>query len=72
MTRPFTILALMLAIAACAPRLTGTEVGGVIRPAFPDAALPMAEQHCEQYGKGARISGFERIGSITTFDCVAK
>lgn len=65
-----TILVLAVLLGACAPKLTGGPSGGVVQPAYADEAFTMAQEHCAQFGKNAQISGFERIGSISTFNCV--
>lgn len=69
MTRPFLILCALLA-ASCAPELTGGPSGGVISPAYPADAFTMAQEHCAQFGRDAQVSSFERVGSVSTFNCV--
>lgn len=64
------ILLLCALVAACAPKLTGGPSGGVIQPAYAGEAFTMAQQHCAQFGKNAQLTGFERVGSISTFTCV--
>ena len=71
-------------IAACAPAalLSGcltpnlnisNEQGGVItRVAGPtrQEALSIAEAHCRQYGRAARITQTDTLNSSITFECV--
>lgn len=64
-----------LALAGCAPSLVGAnEAGGVVGSNFNmsrSKALSLADKHCKQYGKVARISGQNEVRNSTTFDCVA-
>jgi hypothetical protein len=70
------IIVIALAASACAPRLDfANEAGGVINRTGSigsDRAYKMAEDHCSQYGKIARISGRDVLTNTMRFDCVAK
>lgn len=69
-------LLLTLALCACAPRLDfANEAGGVINRTGSigsDRAYKLAEDHCQQYGKIARISGRDVLTNTMRFDCIAK
>ena len=70
------VIVFMLAVAGCAPRLNfANEAGGVINRTGSigsDRAYQLAEKHCAQYGKIARISGRDVLTNTMRFDCVVK
>ncbi len=71
-----TLLLAMLALAGCAPRLAfSNEAGGVINRTGSlgnDRAYALAENHCQQFGKVARIAGRNLLTNTQRFDCVAR
>jgi len=63
-----------LAMAGCAPSLSGAnQAGGIIEHSTAgnrDQAFAIANDHCKQFGRIARISGTDVLDSTMTFDCV--
>jgi hypothetical protein len=49
------------ALSACASRPTGNEFGGVIMKGQgqADKSFTQAQEHCQQYGKSARLTNRE-------------
>ena len=70
------IIASLALLASCAPRLVfANEAGGVVKRTGSlgsDRAYALAENHCKQYGKIARIAGRDILTNSIRFDCVAK
>jgi hypothetical protein len=66
-------------LTGCAadPRLiAGNEAGGLVDHAVygseqPEMAFAIADAHCHQFGKVARISGRDEHSETMSFDCVA-
>lgn len=73
--RTWAGLVAAIGLSGCAPSLQGAnEVGGMIHvgPSINNgAALKLADDHCRQYGKVARVSGENVWNSTMSFDCVA-
>lgn len=68
------IIILAAVVSACAPHLAGAnDAGGVIsNHGWSQArSFQMAEQHCRQYGKHARVSGTNDLEGTLRFDCVS-
>jgi hypothetical protein len=70
----YFVLAASLAVTGCAPSLVGSnERGGMISHVSGmnrDDAFSLADRHCRQFGRAARISGQSALDSTMTFDCV--
>lgn len=66
------IVILALAVSGCAPKLAfSNEAGGVIsRKGSTQQGYELAEAHCAQFGKRARITGSDILYSTTRFECV--
>jgi hypothetical protein len=64
----------VVALASCAPDLVaGNEAGGMVSRATgmqADKAFAVADAHCRQYGKVARVSGQNIWNNTMSFDCV--
>lgn len=56
--RVLILVAVVALLGGCGggPGVRGNEIGGSVIGAWPDQALPMADKHCRQYGKAARIT----------------
>jgi hypothetical protein len=71
------LAAVVLAGCAADPKLiAGNEAGGLVNHAVygseqPERAFAIADAHCHQYGKVARISGRDEPSETMSFDCVA-
>jgi hypothetical protein len=67
-----TLVASMLLLAACANVEEATPAGGILKVVGGEngKALKLAETHCQNYGKHARISGQNLLNNTVTFDCV--
>jgi len=69
--------AVVLTGCAADPKLVaGNEAGGLVTHAVygseqPERAFAVADAHCHQYGKIARISGRNEPTETMSFDCVA-
>jgi hypothetical protein len=66
--RLVSVLGLLL-LAACAP-----ERGGIVTHATglqQSDAFKVANEHCQKFGRVARISGTDVLDNTMTFDCVA-
>ncbi|HKY80713.1 MAG TPA: hypothetical protein VJM09_04490 [Sphingobium sp.] len=51
-------------------QVRGNEVSVIVTNVWNEAdALPLADRHCKQYGKAARLSRFG--GYKASFDCIA-
>ncbi len=65
-------IASVVLLSACTPQLTqADEHGGVVSDLTnmkPEEALAMAQAHCRQYGRTARVNG--TAGDAMMFDCV--
>jgi len=65
-----------LSLSACAsvtPHITSaTPAGGIVSSYGwqPNKSLMLAEQHCQQYGKHARVSSQNDLQNNMTFDCI--
>ena len=74
--KQITPLLAILAIAACAPRLSfANEAGGVINKTGSmgnDRAYALATGHCSKYGKIAKITDRDILTNTMRFDCVAQ
>lgn len=70
----YVLLLGLLTLAGCAPTLTGAnERGGMISHVGGwnrDDAFKLADGHCKQFGRTARVSQLDALESIMTFDCV--
>ena len=69
-------ISVAIGLAGCAsPTLSGgNQAGGIIShttDATHAEAFELANAHCKQFGKIARISGTDLLSSSMTFDCVA-
>lgn len=66
------IIAAMLLLASCANLIEATPAGGVLKVTGnkTGSALKIAQAHCSQYGKNARISSQNMLNNTVTFDCV--
>jgi hypothetical protein len=69
------LIILAFGISGCAPTLTGAnEAGGMVSHVTglrQTEAFNVADAHCHQFGKVARISGTDALNSTMSFDCVA-
>lgn len=72
-----TALLLPLLLAGCAynvektANVTGNEVGVTVNNVWnANQALPIADKHCHQFGKAARLTGSTGEYAFT-YDCVA-
>lgn len=66
-------LSTALALSACAPQIIANEAGGIIDNATGTntaQAFALADQHCRQYMKRARIRETTTEVAQMTFDCV--
>jgi len=78
MTRGRLALVVMSAavLASCAPTIVGgNERGGDIEHVIgltKADAFRKAEEHCKKYGRVARVSQYDVLGSSLTFDCVER
>jgi hypothetical protein len=72
------LAALVLTGCAADPKLiAGNEAGGLVNHAVygseqSERAFAIADAHCHQYGRVARISGRDERGETMSFDCVAR
>jgi hypothetical protein len=67
--RHAALVSLALVLAACGQSVTGTKAYVTVGNVWSDAhALPLAQEHCEKYGKTARFKYIENHRA--TFDCV--
>lgn len=66
------VLLLALILASCVKVTETTAAGGIIKVVGnkTGTALHLAQAHCAQYGKNARISGQDVWNNTVTFDCV--
>ena len=64
-------VALLLLVAACAPTVDGTEMGGVAQwyGVSPGPAIEAANKHCSKYGRIARPSQTDAYSGYLTFSC---
>lgn len=73
MKRTLFVLA-ALALAGCSPSLSAAnERGGLVSHAtglYRGEAFQLADNHCRQFGRAARISGQDVITNTMSFDCV--
>lgn len=71
------VLGLLLVVSSCAPAVTGNSAGGIASTNSNAGSFSAANQHCEQYGKIAKMSAAAPIArpssSLRTwsFECVA-
>lgn len=67
-----TLVASALLLTACAQVEEATPAGGILKVVGNQngKALQLAEAHCAQYSKHARISGQNMLNNTVTFDCV--
>lgn len=67
-------VALLATVSGCAPELGGAnERGGFVNRATgpnDSDAFNLANYHCKQYGRVARITKMDVPSDIMTFDCV--
>ena len=71
--RKVIAIAALAALAACSPSMKGAnERGGLIGnyQAGTREAFRMADEHCQQHGRKARVSGSDFLTDTMTFDCV--
>jgi hypothetical protein len=65
--------ALLATLAACAgPRVAGSEIGGTVPMigATQEQALKLAQAHCSNYGRSARILSIRaEEGGKAVFEC---
>lgn len=66
------VIASALFLASCANLTEVTPAGGILKVTGnkTGTALKLAQAHCAQYGKNARISGQNVWNNTVTFDCV--
>jgi hypothetical protein len=64
-----------LLLSACASKPTGNEYGGVVMQGqtSADKAFRQAQEHCQQYGKSAKLTNREvhnESGDPVLFECL--
>lgn len=67
------IVLLALTVAACAtPEVTGNSDGGITSMFASNEreVFAAAQAHCAKYGRNARITDVQAIGSSVSFECV--
>lgn len=66
------IIAAIFLLPTCANVIEATPSGGILKVVGNKngSALKLAQAHCAQYGKNARISGQNVLNNTVTFDCV--
>jgi hypothetical protein len=66
------LIVLVPLLGSCATMQGATPAGGVLKVVGNQSgkALQLADAHCQQYGKHARISGQNTLNNTVTFDCV--
>jgi hypothetical protein len=65
----------VLLLSACASKPTGNEFGGVVMNGGTraDAAFRQAQEHCQQYGKSAKLTNLtvrDNSGDPVLFECL--
>jgi hypothetical protein len=72
--RSIITVLLTFALTGCTPSLiAGNEAGGMVSHGDSlqaDKAFAVADAHCHQFGKVARISSQDIWNNTMTFDCV--
>ena len=65
-------LAAAVILSACAPSITGNELGGIISHEAneQDEAFAQADRYCQRYNKRARIQQIVVDRNQIAFDCV--
>lgn len=69
----YIILGTLLLAGCTTPHLVhGTEAGGIIGSFGwqPGKSLKVAQEHCEKYGRSARVTSQNDLHDNMTFDCV--
>lgn len=67
----YVVMGIALLVGACGdPEVSGNAVGGVMHGATEATGYRVAQAHCQQYGKNARITQIVVIGGSVVFDCV--
>ncbi len=71
MMKRFGALAIAFGLAACAPTVTGTELGGVATWTGMSMApvIQAAQEHCKRYGRTARPTQTDAYSGTLTFSC---
>jgi hypothetical protein len=64
-----------LLLSACASKPTGNEFGGVVMQgqSHPDKAFREAQEHCQQYGKSAKLTNrevYQKSDDPVLFECL--
>lgn len=67
-----SLIVLVPLLGACATMQGATPAGGILKVVGNQngKALQLADAHCQQYGRHARISGHDTWNNTVTFDCV--
>lgn len=72
MKRALAISTLLL-LSACAPTIDATDRGGIISHVGGwnrGEAIALADKHCKQSNRTARITSSDPLNSALIFDCV--
>jgi hypothetical protein len=72
--RPLLLIGALL-LSACATKPTGNEFGGLVMQGqgHPDKAFVQAQEHCQQYGKVAKLTNREvnqKSDDPVLFECL--
>jgi hypothetical protein len=67
----FMAMVIVFGLAACAPTVDGTELGGVAQwyGTSPGPAIQAANEHCQKYGRTARPTQTNAYSGTLTFSC---
>ena len=69
------LIGVALLLGGCASKPTGNEFGGLVMEgqAHLDRAFREAQEHCQQYGKSARLTGVDvhdKSNDPVAFECL--
>jgi hypothetical protein len=71
MKRLGAVAVIAFELAACAPTVNGTEMGGVAQyyDLGPGPAIQATQTHCQKYGRTARPTQTDAHTGTLTFSC---